>query len=225
MRSPGKAPLAKPKRPSESSAKPSPPGTIRLISHSSSTACRRAERCEAALDMRTAHPSIEKILPHVAELPKIGRSRHTPLPPSDDRLGCAKMAMPVSIQSQTGRSEVLASAELRASLARFIRGRVPEADLDDVVQATLTDAFAATQAPDEPEEVRRWGFGIAKNKVADFHRRGRREAPNDELVQNQEAPAESAPISARELLNWAEKELPDADGSKSTLEWMLREGD
>jgi DNA-directed RNA polymerase specialized sigma24 family protein len=135
------------------------------------------------------------------------------------------MAMPAGIETTKGRGELLASPELRASLTRFIRGRVPDSELDDVVQATLADAFAAQRAPEDAEELRRWVFGIAKNKIADTHRRGRREEPNEDAVANHEAEAESAPLSARELLQWAEKELPQADGSKSTLEWMLREGD
>jgi DNA-directed RNA polymerase specialized sigma24 family protein len=134
------------------------------------------------------------------------------------------MAMP-ALNTPENRGELLASTELRASLVRFVRGRVPDSDLDDVIQATLADAFAAQRAPDDPEELRRWVFGIAKNKIADTHRRGRREQPNDELISNHESEAERAPLSARELLLWAERELPPAQDSKNTLEWMLREGD
>jgi len=129
------------------------------------------------------------------------------------------MAMP----ALADRATLLAAPELRSGLTRFVRGRVPDADVEDVVQATLADAFAAREAPSEPEELRRWVFGIAKNKVVDVHRRGGRELPKDGVAD--EASAESAPLSARDLLRWAERELPEAEDAKSTLEWMLREGD
>lgn len=129
------------------------------------------------------------------------------------------MAMP----SLTDRGTLLAAPELRSGLVRFVRGRVPEPDVEDVVQATLADAFAAREAPIEAEELRRWVFGIAKNKIVDVHRRGGRELPKEGVAD--EASAESAPLSARELLRWAEGELPEAEDAKSTLEWMLREGD
>lgn len=129
------------------------------------------------------------------------------------------MAMP----SLTDRGTLLAAPELRSGLVRFVRGRVPEPDVEDVVQATLADAFAAREAPGEAEELRRWVFGIAKNKIVDVHRRGGRELPKEGVAD--EASAESAPLSARALLRWAEEELPEAEGARSTLEWMLREGD
>jgi DNA-directed RNA polymerase specialized sigma24 family protein len=130
------------------------------------------------------------------------------------------MAMP-SISGD--RSTLLGAPEFRAGLVRFVRGRVPEAEVEDVVQATLADAFAADRAPDNAEDLRRWVYGIAKNKIVDVHRRGGREAPR-EAPMDEHASAESAPVSARDLLRWAEKELPQNEGAKSTLEWMLREG-
>ncbi|MBI3200483.1 MAG: sigma-70 family RNA polymerase sigma factor [Myxococcales bacterium] len=130
-----------------------------------------------------------------------------------------RMAMPVSAD----RGSLLAAPELRSGLVRFVRGRVPEPDVEDVVQATLADAFAAREAPSEAEELRRWVFGIAKNKIVDVHRKGGRELPKEGV--GDEASAESAPMSARDLLRWAEDELPEAEGAQSTLEWMLREGD
>ena len=136
------------------------------------------------------------------------------------------MAMP-QLTPQPAKSNLLADPALRGALVRFVRSRAPAAEVEDIVQSTLTDALASPNAPTEPEELRRWIHGIARNKVVDFHRRAGREvmrdptatAPADEPV------AESAPHSARELLHWAENELPDGAEAKSTLEWMLREGD
>jgi DNA-directed RNA polymerase specialized sigma24 family protein len=133
------------------------------------------------------------------------------------------MAMPEF--SSPARTETLADPELRAALLRFVARRLNEIDAEDVVQATLTEAFASPKAPTAPEELRRWVFGIAKNKVVDVYRRTKREAPPDSGLSDEASVAESAPLSARELLRWAENELPDNEGADSTLEWMLREGD
>lgn len=129
------------------------------------------------------------------------------------------------LESSSNRTEALADPALRAELLRFVARRLNESDAEDVVQATLTEAFASTRAPEAPEELRRWVFGIAKNKLVDVYRRTKREAPPDSGISDDAAVAESAPLSARELLHWAEKELPDNEGADSTLEWMLREGD
>jgi len=121
------------------------------------------------------------------------------------------------------RAALLASPELQAALRRFVRARAPASEVDDLVQATLTDALASTSAPHDKGELERWIYGVARNKVADHFRRTNRETPG-EPPPGEEAVAESAPHSARELLRWAERELPDGDGAESTLEWMLREG-
>jgi hypothetical protein len=59
----------------------------------------------------------------------------------------------------------------RAWLSSIIRRRVPSSDVDDVVQAVLCDALASHLIPIDEREISRWICGIAKNKVADFHRR------------------------------------------------------
>jgi DNA-directed RNA polymerase specialized sigma24 family protein len=133
------------------------------------------------------------------------------------------MAMPQIVPSPD-RATLLADASLRSALVRFVRARVPAAEVEDVVQSTLTDALAAASAPSEPEELRRWVHGIARNKVVDFHRKAGREIPRDPPP-GAEPQDEGAPHSARELLSWAERELPDGAEAQSTLEWMLREGD
>ena len=100
---------------------------------------------------------------------------------------------------------------------------MPPAEVDDLVQSTLADALAAAHAPDTPSGLRPWIYGIAKNKIADYLRKSRREVPHEPATYEDVA-AEVPPASAEDLLRWAEKELPDGDDPKKTLEWMLREG-
>src|SRR5579862_401214 len=72
--------------------------------------------------------------------------------------------------------------DLRAALVAMVRRRVPESDVEDVVQATLTEAIASPNAPTDADLLRRWVFGIAKHKVGDFYRqrvRERLELPDD----------------------------------------------
>lgn len=114
----------------------------------------------------------------------------------------------------------VADPKLRREVEAAVRRRVRGEDAEDLVQATLADVLSARQVPDEPEEFRRFVFGVARNKVFDHFRRRRRTEGLDEA----EAAAPEAPLSARDILRWAEGELEDAE-SQSTLEWMLREGD
>jgi RNA polymerase sigma factor (sigma-70 family) len=122
----------------------------------------------------------------------------------------------------------LADPKLTASLSHFVRARLPEPEVEDVVQATLADALDAAQHPEEDEEIVRWVHGICRHKVVDWFRRAKREVPRD-LESNEDGPvaaaAESAPQSAMDLLRWAKKELPEGEENAKTLEWMLREGE
>jgi DNA-directed RNA polymerase specialized sigma24 family protein len=125
-----------------------------------------------------------------------------------------------SAEPVPSRRELLADPELYRALVRFVQGRVPRTDVEDVAQATLTDALEAADAPTSPDQLRRWVLGIARHKVADFFRRAKRELTSEAL---DEVPADSAPHSARELLRWAQRELPEGGESPKTLEWMMRE--
>jgi RNA polymerase sigma factor (sigma-70 family) len=102
----------------------------------------------------------------------------------------------------------------------MIRRRVPSSEIEDLVQATLADALASGRAPEDTGELRRWVFAIARNKIADHHRRSGREEPRE----LSDIEAASAPQSARDLMRWAENALPEGEKAKETLDWMLREG-
>ncbi|HVH40744.1 MAG TPA: sigma factor [Labilithrix sp.] len=110
--------------------------------------------------------------------------------------------------------------DLRSALIAMVRKRVPESEVEDIVQATLADALESPHAPKDSESLRRWIFGVAKNKVVDYHRRAGRET-----FELPEVPGKAAPHVEADLLRWAEKHLPPGEDNKTTLDWMLREGE
>ena len=129
----------------------------------------------------------------------------------------------MSVSTSDRRLTRLANPALRASLSAFVRARVPLSEVDDIVQSALAEALAAERAPDDDDEVIAWVHGIARHKVVDWFRRARRETTQDPQATEIVA-ADSAPQSARDLLRWATRELPNGDENARTFEWMLREG-
>lgn len=114
----------------------------------------------------------------------------------------------------------VADPALRREVEAAVRRRVRGDEAEDVVQATLADVLSARAVPEEPEEFRRFVFGVARNKVFDHFRRQKRQSAG---LDGDETAAPEPPLSARDILRWAEGELPDSEAQ--TLEWMLREGD
>jgi|GEM_PF-632210 len=110
--------------------------------------------------------------------------------------------------------------DLRTALVAMVRKRVPESEVEDIVQSTLADAIESPHAPADSESLRRWIFGVAKNKVVDYHRRAGRET-----FDMPEVAGTGAPHVEADLLRWAEKHLPPGEENKTTLDWMLREGE
>ena len=116
----------------------------------------------------------------------------------------------------------LSDHDLRMSLERFVRRRLPHGDAEDVVQDTLTDALAASRAPEDPRELRKWVFGIARRKVADVVAG----MPRGQMVQRDADGATPAPneIDAVDMVRWARSEVGEDPENARTLGWMVREG-
>jgi len=132
------------------------------------------------------------------------------------------MVMPAGLEPEA-RGRRLADPRLRREVEAVVRRRVRGEDAHDVVQSALADVLSAARVPEDEEEFRRFVFAVTRNKVFDHFRRRMREVPQgeDEAL---EASASEEPLSARDILRWAEQKLPDAE-AEHTLEWMLREGD
>lgn len=113
------------------------------------------------------------------------------------------------------------SATFRAALLAMVRRRVPAGDADDVVQAALVAAVATADRPRDPAEARRWIWGVARHKIADYHRRARRE----DLGDVPEPAGAPSPEAERDLLRWAVGALPPGEDAQRTFAWLLREGE
>ncbi len=135
---------------------------------------------------------------------------------------CVKVPEPA--MTDTPRSATLVDPALRAALGRFIRSRVPDRDVEDLVQSTLTDAVAARSTPESQSELRKWVYGIAHHKIADYYREQPPMAGNEPAAEIDAAVA-TEPLGAKDLLRWAENELPSGESVNHTFDWLLREGD
>lgn len=116
---------------------------------------------------------------------------------------------------------MLSTRETRRFLSDYVRKRVGEQDVDDVVQTVLVDALAAQRVPEVDSELRRWLIGIARHKIADHHRKAGREQP----AELPDLEASAPPLEERQMASWAERQAPASKEAARTLEWMAREGE
>lgn len=115
--------------------------------------------------------------------------------------------------------QLLTTPTLHSDLRRMVRRRVPDRDVEDIVQEVLCDALARPLPASSPRDVARWVMAIAKNKVADYHRRAGRELPSDEL----EIGASSSVVEDRDLLGAVLREAAADPRGSETLDWLVRE--
>jgi len=101
-----------------------------------------------------------------------------------------------------------------------VRRRIGAAEVEDVVQSVLLEAVSTDRLPHEDQEVRRFVLAIARQKVADFYRRRRREPAVTPDTDEVAAPA----ADCSDLLQWASRALPTDRAAQETFQWMLREG-
>lgn len=132
-------------------------------------------------------------------------------------------ALPDGARS-VARKELVADPSLRANLARVLSRRVDANDVEDLVQTTLAEAFTSRECPNTKEEVQRFVFAIARQRVIDLYRKRERERRRDTNIPSIE---HAEPLGrAADLLRWAEGELPDAPAdAHQTFDWMLRESE
>jgi len=121
------------------------------------------------------------------------------------------------------RGERLAREEVRRGLTALLRRRIPEQDVEDITQTVLADALASSTFPTDPEELRRWLTGIARHKIADFHRRSARQnARTNADIEPEFIAAKSTSFEEREVLTNVLNETR-THRDEQTMEWMVRE--
>ena len=119
----------------------------------------------------------------------------------------------------------LAARDLRRNLTAMLERRLPREDVDDVAQTVLCDALQAERIPSDPVELRRWLAGIARHKVADFHRARARKSKRTEHLDDEgaiEPESPPAPLEEREVLANVAFETT-APRDRETLGWIVRE--
>lgn len=108
----------------------------------------------------------------------------------------------------------------RRWLSAIVSRRVPRGEADDVVQSVLCDALASNGVPSDDGEISKWIFGIARNKVADFHRRAKRAHEAHEEMRVGERSGE-----LRVMLRAVVAEANETERNREALEWIVREHD
>jgi DNA-directed RNA polymerase specialized sigma24 family protein len=119
----------------------------------------------------------------------------------------------------------LGARDLRRNLTALLERRLPREDVDDVAQTVLCDALQAERIPADPIELRKWLAGIARHKVADFHRARARTGKRTDRLDDDGAPepeSPPAPHEAREVLATVIGETTTTR-DRETLGWLVRE--
>lgn len=78
---------------------------------------------------------------------------------------------------------------LAPELRRYLHGRLPAEDVDDVLQEVALRALQNSHKLERPERVRSWLYRITKNALTDHYRRSAREIPHDQVELVMEPPS------------------------------------
>lgn len=136
------------------------------------------------------------------------------LPPLPSPPALARGGAPVRV--------LLADASMVERLAAFVGRAVPAADVRDVLHQVVREALDAPTPPTDRDEARRWLFGIARHKVADFHRLRRRAGV---ALDPERLASRPAPIEARSLLRNIMADAMRDPRTAQTMSWLVREAD
>lgn len=117
----------------------------------------------------------------------------------------------------------LGGADVRRGLEAHLRRRVPSQEVEDIAQSVFAAAVASPSIPSDPDELRRWLAGIARHKIADFHR-GR--ARSQTLIADGSSPeavaVSPAAFEERDVLRALLGEKRSEREARA-MEWLLRE--
>jgi DNA-directed RNA polymerase specialized sigma24 family protein len=113
--------------------------------------------------------------------------------------------------------------ELRQHLERYLRRRLPAAEVDDALQAVYCAALEARNVPVDEVHLRRWMTVIARRQVAAYYER----TSSEQLGEPPEIEVESDAVETMSMLRWAEKQAAQSqlESTEQTLDWMARESD
>ncbi len=110
--------------------------------------------------------------------------------------------------------------ELRTSLFRFIRSRVPSREIaDDLTQDTLVKIAKRINSLKDEERLQPWAFSIARNVVTDYYRRNRSdlEESEDRAIDSEEYRNDNYNNEVASWLPGMLQELPEEDRRLLTL--------
>ncbi len=116
--------------------------------------------------------------------------------------------------------QVLQAPKLKRELLAMLRRRVPAAEVEDLLQNTLCEALAAAHAPSDPAEVARWVMGIARHKIADYHRRAKH---REQVCDAVDSAVLHDPIEDKLLLAEILRSMQREPAAHRALGWVARE--
>ena len=100
-------------------------------------------------------------------------------------------------------------------LRRFVAGRVPVADAEDVLQDTLLRLHEASDSLRDADRAEAWVFSIARRAIADFYR-GREHGPDEQPVGRAPAEATEEPPLTENLSGYD----GEHDVHEEVLSWL-----